>query len=44
MINKNKPNVITVTGSVKITSTGFTNIFKIDKIKLAVMAAPMLLT
>lgn len=39
MTNKNNPKESTVIGSVKITRRGRTNMFNIDKIKLAVSAA-----
>lgn len=38
--NRKKPNVKIVNGKVKMISNGRTNTFKMDKIKLPVMAAP----
>lgn len=42
MINKKKPNVMTVTGNVKITRIGFKMMLMIDKRTLAKMAADAL--
>lgn len=41
--NKKSPSVTMVTGSVNIIKSGLISTFKIDKMRLAIIAAPMLL-